>query len=334
MTGRIRTAVIGLGRVGSAYHRAPSPDAPPATHVEAIIGNGALELSAVCDSSTEQREHFRERWAHATPVHDSVGSLLAAGPYDIVTIATPTASHRAVLEQVLAAKPRAVFCEKPMCQNLGDAEAAARHAAEGGTAISVNYHRRWDRRLQRLRAELAAAGAPCHAEFTYMKGLYNYGAHAVDLLQFLLGPICGVEGARGGAAPRAAAASNPSATLLLANGARARLAGVDGTDYEIFDLDIYFPDRKYRLEFGGQRIVESLPVAGRFLEGYTNLGPEQPWAPDAPIHGLRYAYEELAAWVRDGRPPETSTAANALSVHRVLAAIEKSAATAGGPEEP
>jgi predicted dehydrogenase len=322
MMTKARTAVIGLGRIGSGYDHHQTSGLPR-SHVGAILGNSDFDLVAVCDSDPVARLRFEHERPTPARMYASVAQLLDAGSYDVIVIAVPATLHAETLEACLDVRPGIIFCEKPMCDSLPAATELAAKYAVAGIPLMVNYHRRWDSRIANLRSAIMGAGWIGAAQLHYVKGLRNYGAHGVDLLQNFFGAVSHVD-----ADPttlRFEDDPSMSAQLHFSQGLTASLIGLDGLDYELFDLDVVAQRARFRLEFGGQSIRRQVPAAGRFFPHYVSLSEEQLLVPDAPVHGLTEAYREIAAWVLNGRPPSVSMAANAVAVHRVLAAIKMSA---------
>ncbi|TDJ56673.1 MAG: Gfo/Idh/MocA family oxidoreductase [Planctomycetota bacterium] len=123
----LRCAVVGVGRMGSHHARLYSEL------------DGA-ELIGVVDTDPARCETARQRWG--TRVFDSVEALVEARP-EAVTIATPTAWHRAVAEPLLEAKI-ACLIEKPLAPNLEEARAIAEAAERSGVALQVGHVVRYD----------------------------------------------------------------------------------------------------------------------------------------------------------------------------------------------
>jgi predicted dehydrogenase len=320
---KISVAVIGLGRVGSDYDAGARSDVPR-SHIGAVRRDPRFELAAVCDSDSAACERFRSSGGERTSIHTSLDSLLTSASYDIIVVATPPQTHAEILKACVQAKTKAVFCEKPMGSNASEAAEIAVLYEAAGIPLVVNYQRRWDQRIRVLRDRLSQAGRARGAQFFYVKGLRNYGAHAVDLLRSLFGEIATVHALP--PASRGLADPSLSANLAFTNGLTASLIGFDDLAYEVFDLDILTEQARFRVEFGGQSIRRQVPEPGRFFPGYISLSKEARLVPDGPVSGLAQAYDELAAWMLEGQRPTTSTAANAVSVQRVLDAIVASAA--------
>lgn len=103
----IRTAVIGLGRIGWQFH------------VPNVTRHEGFELTAVVDPLDERLNEAKSRFG-VKGYKDHI-SLLTSERLDLVVIASPTKFHK---EHALAAFEHGchVFCDKPMAPNLVDAD--------------------------------------------------------------------------------------------------------------------------------------------------------------------------------------------------------------------
>lgn len=118
----IRLAVIGAGYWGRNlvrnYHEL-----------------GALQL--VCETDAGARAAIAA--AHPdVPVVDSVAATLADPRIDAVAIATPAATHGALVAQALAAGKH-VFVEKPLCLDLAEARALAAETGRRERVLMVGH---------------------------------------------------------------------------------------------------------------------------------------------------------------------------------------------------
>ncbi|MHC4082159.1 MAG: Gfo/Idh/MocA family protein, partial [Planctomycetota bacterium] len=102
----LRCGVIGVGRMGTHHARLY-------TEIQ------GAELVGVVDTDTRRRDEARQKWG--VEAFETVEQLLAQRP-DAVSIATPTAQHRAVTEPCLEAKV-ACLIEKPLAPDLDEARA-------------------------------------------------------------------------------------------------------------------------------------------------------------------------------------------------------------------
>jgi predicted dehydrogenase len=133
-----------------------------------------------------------------------------------IVVMTPNRAHR---EQVVAAAAHGKHClvTKPIATSIEDGVAMIRACEEAGVTLAVGHQSRREPALRKLKALLAAGdlGTPVLAECNISTGrgveirpdqwrwtrdecpggpLIQLGIHHVDTLQYLLGPIVGVQG--------------------------------------------------------------------------------------------------------------------------------------------
>ena len=113
----LKTAVIGLGRIGWQFH------------IPNIVQHDGFELVAVVDPLEERRAEARQVWGdgRALQAYADHGALFEANAtgacdLDLVVIASPTPFHA---EQAIAAFAQGidVFCDKPLAPTLEQADA-------------------------------------------------------------------------------------------------------------------------------------------------------------------------------------------------------------------
>lgn len=180
-----------------------------AAHIPAFQACDGVEVVAICDRDVDQAGKAAE---DGQLVYGSVEAMIAGGPLDIVSIATPTASHRAVASVCLAAGLH-VLCEKPLAFTVDDARALAAQARNAGVRTKVGFTMRYApavMRLQELVAE-GALGTPYLMEMFLQNGQFldparprhwkmtiehagagavaEYGIHGLDLARWILGEV-------------------------------------------------------------------------------------------------------------------------------------------------
>jgi predicted dehydrogenase len=310
----MKAAVLGCGAIG-AGREARHPDVGVDSHAAAYDACADTELAAVCDVDAALAEACARRFG-VSAVHSDPAALLAEGP-EIVSVCTPDATHAELVEAALRAPGvRAVLAEKPLALDAGAAHALAALAREHGVVLAVAYFRRFAPALRALRDELAAGaiGELQHVAGVYVKGLKHNGTHWLDLLRFLVGEPVAVRGwdrlGEGGGDPTL------DAELTLADGAGARLAGLDTSAYTAFEMDLVGTRGRVRLAEAGH-VLERWDVGddARY-PGYRVLHPRP------PEHGvlrdaLLHAVADVVRCLRGGAEPactgEDGAAALALA---------------------
>jgi predicted dehydrogenase len=322
----LRAAVIGCGAIGAGDGAATHPDVGVTSHAEAYAACPDTELVAVCDTDLTRARRSGARWgAHA---YADAEAMLAAERPEVLSIATPDASHASVLTACLRDEGvLAVLAEKPLALDVGDARALVARAR--GVVLGVNYTRRYPPAYVSLRDELAAGslGDAQHVTGLYVKGIKHNGTHWLDLLRMLVGDPVSVRGwdrvGDGRADPTL------DAELVLPGGVRARLAGLDDRSYGAFELDLL-------LTRGRVRVLESGHVIERW---YADDDPRHPGyraprlraATNAALRdGTLHAVADIVRCVQTGKHPECG-GEDAIAALVLADAIGASAADAGRP---
>ncbi|MBI4022332.1 MAG: Gfo/Idh/MocA family oxidoreductase [Candidatus Andersenbacteria bacterium] len=187
---RFTAAVVGLGRIGQEYDFAVRGEARVLTHASAFWHHPRFELLAGVDPSPRARRRFTQKFKRAA--YDDVASLLRQHEHiDVVAMAVPTAQHREVFDELLASRPRAMVCEKPLAATVTDGRHMVRAARAQRVSILVNYMRRFEPGTIQARELLRSRqlGGVLKGTAWYSKGLLNAGSHFIDLLRFWLGEV-------------------------------------------------------------------------------------------------------------------------------------------------
>lgn len=202
MSRRLRTGLIGCGKVGEI-------------HARALAQIPESQFAAVCDVSPERARAFAERFG-ARAFSDEA-AMLEAGAVDAVTICTPHPLHREAAVMAATAGVHALV-EKPMAANLADCDAMIAAARAAGVTLGVVSQRRFYEPVARVKAAIDAGkiGAPALGTVIMLSWrdepyyrsdpwrgrwdtegggvLVNQAPHHLDLLRWLMGPIAEITG--------------------------------------------------------------------------------------------------------------------------------------------
>ena len=186
----LRTAVIGLGRIGWSYH------------VPQIVAHEKLSLCAVVDTSTDRLAEAKEKYG--VEGYTDMMEMISAAKPNLVVICTPTHLHAA---QSIAAMEAGVdvFLDKPMAKDLSECHAIQEAMERTGRKLMVYQPHRVMPETVALKAVLAenligdvymykryvsnyVRRNDWQAMLKYGGGmLNNYGAHYIDQALYLLG---------------------------------------------------------------------------------------------------------------------------------------------------
>jgi len=311
----LRVLIVGCGKIAGGFDAERPASAPPLTHAGAYWRHGGFRLVGCVEPDEARRTAFMQRWS-VEKGFDSIAAAASAGPYEVVSLCTPTALHASHVGDVLALRPRLLFCEKPVTASADTTAAAVQACAAIGMQLAVNHNRRWAADVVRLRDELAAGqwGAVRSAIGIYNKGVLNNGSHLVDLLQMLLGPLQLVAT---GTPLYDHWSDDPTVPALLktAAGVPVTLNAAHAADYAVFELQLFTERGLVAMEDGGaswrmRRIVGSPHFKGyRVLDGGTRTNGEYLASTLAAVHNIHATLEQGAALASTGA---TALAAQAL----------------------
>jgi predicted dehydrogenase len=211
MNNPIRVAVIGAGLAGQAHafgYRTASM---------AVSANLPIDLAVIADPNLALAEKVAARYGFTTAEAD-IDAVINDPNIDVISVALPNFLHAEILPKVLASGKH-VFAEKPIGRTLAEStelEALAAKAA-GVTGVGFSF-----RRLpglaafaqavhQGLLGEVHTVRAWYHADYAANpKGalswrfageqagagaLLDIGAHAIDALHYVAGPVSEVSSA-------------------------------------------------------------------------------------------------------------------------------------------
>ena len=197
MKERIRTALVGCGKVGH-------------THAQSLRSLPGSELVAVCDPATQRAAEFGRLYG-ARPYTD-VSEMLEREHPAMVSICTPHPTHADLVVQC-SARGANTLVEKPLAADLGSCDRAIAAARQAGVKLGVISQRRLYQPVVRMREAIdaGAIGTPVLAELTVLgwrdeayyrsdpwRGrwdtegggvMMNQTPHQLDLLQWMMGPV-------------------------------------------------------------------------------------------------------------------------------------------------
>lgn len=194
MAERYRACLIGCGRMGATIDDEvrDRPDSfrwLPYSHAAACVAIDRVELVAVADVLPEKVETIRQRYDVPRGYTDYRELIVTERP-DILCIATRPGPHA---EQVLFAAEngvRAIYCEKPLCCSMAEADRMAAACERHGVRFNYGTQRRFNpvyRRIRRAIDEGAIGKALAILGHCGVGAALWSHTHAADMLLYLAG---------------------------------------------------------------------------------------------------------------------------------------------------
>src|ERR1700691_1172413 len=201
-TTRLRTAIVGCGKVG-------------ATHVLAYQALPNSEFVAVCDVAAERAQAFAEKFQ--VKGYTDLAEMLRQEKVDVLSICTQHTQHPAAVE-IAAAAGVHVISEKPLAIDLESCDRAIAAARSAGVKLGVISQRRWYEPVLRMKEAINAGklGQPelaivtmlvCREPAYYISDpwrgtcagegggvVMSQAPHYLDLMSWFMGPAVELHG--------------------------------------------------------------------------------------------------------------------------------------------
>jgi UDP-N-acetylglucosamine 3-dehydrogenase len=181
---QFKAAMIGCGRQGDVEDYDVTGCAMSHSHVMGFQALPNVTVVAAVDLVEERASDFAKKF-NIKGVYTDYKEMIKTEKPDIVAISTWTATHREIVENCARLGVRAIFCEKPMATNYGDARAMKEICDELGVQLSFNHQRRFEKQYQTARALVNAGviGKLRRIE-TSCNDLIDWGTHWFDMMFF------------------------------------------------------------------------------------------------------------------------------------------------------
>lgn len=257
----IKGAIIGLGFIGASG----TPGKTVISHAGAYREHPKIRLVAGADPDPARREAFTRTWGVEKVFSDYRKMLDKCRP-DMVGICVPTPLHHAMAREVMTSGVRLVILEKPMTENLEQADDLIALAQKNRSIVSVNYGRAWEKNTQEMVSVLKQGlfGEILAVRGTFTGGVVHNGTHMFQLVNEVLGW------------PLTLTASQDTSGALVGvveytHGRRASFTGLENLGYSLHELDFITSSGRCLYLSGGQRIERLEARDSRCFPGFKEL---------------------------------------------------------------
>lgn len=322
---RFRAAIVGCGRIAGDFDRTV-PTRQALSHAGAYHVNRLTTLVAAAEPDEARRNAFARKWS-VPAVYPSVGRMLQNERIDILSVATGPASHWPVIREACRYPLKAIYCEKPIAENVSDARKIIRACRKNGTLLIVNHQRRFGGFFRQLRDRLSdgSLGRVRHVNCLYTRGIFNTGTHLVDLFTFLFGSVRSVDARPSRQSSHFPNDPNLDAALRFAGGLELTMKACDDHDYLILEIDILTTRARIRM---GEELEFFKAVPGKNLLKKNELVRSRPpfgaAYPRYGMVGLERGVSHITDCIR-GKEEPISTGESAARTLSVLQAMLRSA---------
>jgi predicted dehydrogenase len=294
---KLQVMIVGTGQIAGGYSQNNIEDAV-LTHAHAYQRHGKFEVVACIDPDEEKRAAFQQTW-NVQQGFSSLSEWITTNQHiDVISVCSPDQTHAAILNECLGLSPKLVFAEKPLALSLDDALAISNNYKSANVPLMVNYQRRWDTALQELQASIRSGeyGSLQTATAYYGKGLWHNGVHALDMLQWLFGPL-EIEWA----VPSLCGLPTYDARLRAETGAAVHMVGLDERAFTHFEFSLVMEKARIDIENSGFSMRIRSVQDDQVFAGYRKLSAGEISSGNLPL-ALAYAIDNIYDHIFANRP--------------------------------
>lgn len=184
-------AIIGCGRMGGSIDdevRHSTSIIFPYSHAGTYRACPRTTLVAASDVLDDKLHAFCQRWNIPRPYAD-FRELIDREQPEVISVTTRPASHRAIVVYAAEHGVKAIWCEKPLCCSMAEADAMVAACEQHGVKFNLGVNRRYStvyREARRLVAEGIVGEQRTVIGHCAGSALWSH-THASDLLLLLAG---------------------------------------------------------------------------------------------------------------------------------------------------
>jgi predicted dehydrogenase len=324
-----RAAIVGAGRIGSLFSGDPLRKGI-VTHAAAYKNNRQTKLVAACDIDEDRLSDFGKTWG-VRALYTDINKMLLKEKIDILSICTPPPTHYSVLKEAVKYSPRAIFCEKPLADNIGDGERMVRLCAKKNIILQIDHQRRFDPLHVNLRKFISGKkmGEVQQANFYYTAGSKNTGSHMFDLLRFFFGDVEWVEAFLSKNTSGKDDDQNLDGLLKFKNGLISTFQACDVNKYLIFELNCFMEGGRVVLKNSGFVLDMYEAGASKYFSGYKELLKiKSIFKTDYQRNYMVNAVDHLLVCIRENKE-SNSSGRDGLAALKIIEAVILSADSNG-----
>lgn len=218
------------------------------SHAIVYYENPRTTIVAAADTDEKRLTAFQNKWG-TRALYADYKLMLKCEKIDMISICTPIHTHYDILRDSAETGIKAIWCEKPLCDDINKAKDIIKICKKKKIILAVNYFRRWSKPYQKLREFIQNGGVgdiqqtACY----YSGGILNNGSHLIDILRFFFGEI---EWAEGRHFVEEGAKDDPSldATLWFEKGFAVSLHAFNDACFRTIEIDIFGTKGRIRIK--------------------------------------------------------------------------------------
>ncbi len=265
-------AIIGCGRIGCGFDDFQYGKKPK-THAGSYFKHPKTSLVALCDIDELKLIKYGKKF-RVKNLYSDTKDMYKTEQVDLVSICTHVDTHLELVTEAIHNRVKAIFLEKPISNNLKDAEKIIKICKDKNVILSVNHYRRFDPFYHNIKKIInqKKLGDIQFVHSFYGGGIANTGSHLFDLLRFLFGDVKTVNANYSSNISPNNLDPNLDCVLEFKNGISCTLNALNLTNFGILEMDILGSEGRLKIDILNQKLVYYKIQNSNFLV-YKNLTP-------------------------------------------------------------
>jgi predicted dehydrogenase len=179
---KIKTSIIGLGKIGIKYDKNHKYNI--GNYTSEVLKNKNLKLVSVSDISNSTLT--RNNRITKNIFYNSIDDMLKVTNPDLVIVSSSTNSQYRILKKILKHCPKYIIVEKPVCNNSSKLKKIMKMKFK--SKIYVNYIKRYNPIYENILNLIKKKkyGKVKTIKVSYSGDKLNIGSHAIDIINFLI----------------------------------------------------------------------------------------------------------------------------------------------------
>ena len=243
-----------------------------ASHAGAYYNFSETDLVAVSDLNENKLNKCSKKWKIKS-LYQNYKEMLENEKLDIVSVCTWPSTHYDIIKEITNHNIKAIYCEKPISDNLEKAYKIVKLCKEKNIILQINHQRRFCPFHQQIKLFLQSKelGDIQHVSAYYTAGVNNTGSHLFDLLRFFFGDVSWIYSLKSENKSQIKNDINIDGILKFKNNIFCAAHACDVDDFLIFEIDIIGTKGRLRLIDSGFNVDFYVVENSKYFSGYNEL---------------------------------------------------------------
>lgn len=184
---KYKAVIIGLGQIGFKYDF-KKDKRYILSYARAFLSHKGFDLTAGVDIDNRALRDFKKAYKkEALHYRDLKKALKGA---EVIAVSVPASDHLTVTRDIFRyGSPALIAMEKPLSDKISGASEILKLCKKHKTVLYVNYFRRTDTGINKLKADIRrkSFGRLAHVNIYYGRDLLENGSHFIDLMLYMFG---------------------------------------------------------------------------------------------------------------------------------------------------